>query len=116
MSVNSQLSPSKRPSTFILSAMCFGFAFLYVPILVLVAYSFNGSGLATVWGGFSTRWYSTLLDNEQIINAAILSLKIAATSATVATTLAVAAGATEPASCAAPGRVLVQHVTRLATS
>ncbi|MDG1166176.1 MAG: ABC transporter permease subunit [Porticoccaceae bacterium] len=92
MSVNSQLSPSKRPSTFILSVMCFGFAFLYVPILVLVAYSFNGSGLATVWGGFSTRWYSTLLDNEQIINAAILSLEIAATSATVATILGTLAG------------------------
>ena len=92
LGANSQLSPSKRPSTFILSVMCFGFAFLYVPILVLVAYSFNSSGLATVWGGFSTRWYSTLLDNEQIINAAILSLKIAATSATVATILGTLAG------------------------
>ena len=86
------MSSNRGPSTFILSVMCFGFAFLYVPILILMAYSFNGSSLATVWGGFSTRWCSALLDNEQIINAALLSLKIAATSATFATILGTLAG------------------------
>ena len=82
----------KGPSTFLISAMCFGFAFLYLPILVLVAYSFNSSALATVWGGFSTRWYSALLDNQQIIDAALLSLEIAAISATFATILGTLAG------------------------
>ena len=82
----------KGPSTFLISAMCFGFAFLYLPILVLVTYSFNSSALTTVWGGFSTRWYSALLDNQQIIDAALLSLEIAAISATFATILGTLAG------------------------
>lgn len=82
----------RGPSTFLISAMCFGFAFLYLPILVLVTYSFNSSALATVWGGFSTRWYSALLDNQQIIDAALLSLEIAAISATFATILGTLAG------------------------
>ena len=82
----------KGPSTFLISAMCFGFAFLYLPILVLGPYSFKSSALATVWGGFSTRWYSALLDNQQIIDAALLSLEIAAISATFATILGTLAG------------------------
>ena len=76
----------KKGSTFIVSALCFGFAFLYVPILILIVFSFNDSSLATVWGGFSTRWYSALLQNDQIIESALLSLRIAAVSATFATT------------------------------
>ena len=47
----------QKRSVFILSVLCFGFAFLYVPILIMMAYSFNASRLATVWGGFSTEWY-----------------------------------------------------------
>ena len=81
-----------KRSTLILSAMCFGFAFLYVPILVLIAFSFNSSSLATVWGGFSTRWYTALLQNDQIIESALLSLKIAAVSASFATLLGTLAG------------------------
>jgi len=79
-------------SRFVFSALCFGFAFLYLPILVLILFSFNDSSLATVWGGFSLRWYSALLNNEQIIDAALLSLKIAAVSATFATILGTMAG------------------------
>jgi putrescine transport system permease protein len=75
----------RRSSTFLYSALCFGYAFLYLPILVLMAYSFNSARLATVWGGFSTRWYSALLENSQILDAALLSLQIAVVSATVAT-------------------------------
>ena len=45
----------QRSSTFLYSVLSFGFAFLYVPIFVLMVYSFNDSRLATVWGGFSTR-------------------------------------------------------------
>ena len=82
-----------RPSSrFVLSAMCFGFAFLYVPILVLILYSFNQSAITSVWGGFSLRWYSALFNNDQVIEAALLSFKIAATSATFATILGTMAG------------------------
>jgi putrescine transport system permease protein len=82
----------KASSRFVLSAMCFGFAFLYVPILVLILYSFNESAITSVWGGFSLRWYSALFNNDQVIDAALLSFKIAATSATFATILGTMAG------------------------
>ena len=82
----------KASSRFVLSAMCFGFAFLYVPILVLILYSFNESAITSVWGGFSLRWYSALFNNDQVIEAALLSFKIAATSATFATILGTMAG------------------------
>lgn len=68
-------------------ALVLGFAFLYLPILALVAYSFNASRLVTVWGGFSTRWYVALLQNEQLLDAAWLSLRLAFVSATIATVL-----------------------------
>lgn len=68
-------------------ALVLGFAFLYLPILALVAYSFNASRLVTVWGGFSTRWYVALLQNEQLLDAAWLSLRLAFVSATLATVL-----------------------------
>lgn len=79
-------------SWFRLSALVFGFAFLYIPILSLVFYSFNKSRLVTVWGGFSTEWYGKLLDNDQILDAAWLSLRIAAINATGATILGTLAG------------------------
>lgn len=75
-----------------LSALVFGFAFLYVPILSLVVYSFNKSRLVTVWGGFSTEWYGKLFQNEQILQAAWLSLRIGAINATAATILGTCAG------------------------
>ena len=61
-----------------------GFIFLYAPILSLVVFSFNENKLVTVWSGFSTKWYGALLQNDQLIGAAILSLQIAAVSATLA--------------------------------
>ena len=69
------------------SLLAFGYAFLYVPVLLLVIYSFNASRLVTVWGGFSTRWYGELLNNEQILDAAWLSMRIAAVNATLAVIL-----------------------------
>tara|TARA_B100001027_G_scaffold38915_1_gene24494 strand:- start:431 stop:1207 length:777 start_codon:yes stop_codon:yes gene_type:complete len=72
--------------------MCFGFAFLYVPILILILFSFNNSAIMSVWGGFSLRWYEELFNNEQIIEASLLSLRIAAISATFATILGTMAG------------------------
>ena len=76
---------STRRSTFLLSALCFGYAFLYVPILLVILYSFNDSRLLSVWGGFSLRWYGQLLNNEAVIDAALLSVRIAFASATLAT-------------------------------
>lgn len=64
-----------------------GLAFLYVPIALLIAYSFNDSRLVTVWTGFSVRWYGELLENERILESAWLSLAIAAASATIALAL-----------------------------
>jgi putrescine transport system permease protein len=83
---------SGRQSRFVLSMMAFGYAFLYVPILSMMFFSFNNSRLATVWGGFSTRWYGALLKNDLIVDAALLSLQIAAVTATVATVLGTMAG------------------------
>jgi len=82
----------KKSSRFVFSSLCFGFAFLYIPILVLILYSFNQSAISSVWGGFSLRWYTALFNNDQIIESALLSLKIAATSATFATILGTMAG------------------------
>ncbi|MBL8271161.1 ABC transporter permease subunit [Steroidobacter sp.] len=82
----------KQSSTFRLSVLVFGFAFLYIPILSLIFYSFNKSRLVTVWGGFSTQWYGRLLENRQILDAAWLSLKIAAINATGAVILGTLAG------------------------
>jgi putrescine transport system permease protein len=68
-------------------AVALGFAFLYLPILSLVVFSFNDSRLVTVWGGFSTRWYGELLRDRQIMNAAWVSLQVAFASATLATVI-----------------------------
>jgi putrescine transport system permease protein len=68
-----------------------GFAFLYLPILVLVAMSFNDSRLVTVWGGFSTRWYAALLESTALRDAASTSLQAGALSATIATLLGIPA-------------------------
>lgn len=64
-----------------------GLSFLYVPMIILVIYSFNSSRLVTVWGGWSTQWYGELLQDQAIINAAILSLTIAFMVATAAVVL-----------------------------
>ncbi len=69
------------------SVLAFGYAFLYVPVILLVVYSFNASRLVTVWGGFSTKWYAALLENQQLLDAAWLSVRIAAVNATVAVVL-----------------------------
>ena len=66
----------ERASPLLISILCIGIAVLYLPILVLIAYSFNASALVSVWGGFSTAWYVQLLHNGQILDAAWLSLEI----------------------------------------
>ena len=74
------------------TALILGFAFLYIPVALLVIYSFNDSRLVTVWGGFSTRWYGALFRNAQLMDAARVSLGVAVTAATLAAVLGTMAG------------------------
>lgn len=69
------------------TSLTLGFAFLYLPILILVVYSFNESRLVTVWAGFSTKWYGEVLRNEAFLDAAWVTLRVALVSATLATIL-----------------------------
>ncbi|MBN9598115.1 MAG: ABC transporter permease subunit [Afipia sp.] len=79
--------PLTRPSSFNIVSLVLGLAFLYLPIVILVIYSFNASRLVTVWGGWSLRWYRELLDNEAMLSAAWMSLRVGVMSATLATLL-----------------------------
>ncbi|WP_349367544.1 ABC transporter permease subunit [Salinarimonas sp.] len=76
-----------RLSPFNVVSLTLGFAFLYIPILILIVYSFNASRLVTVWGGFSTQWYFALLENEPLLDAAWVTLRVAFVTAIVATVL-----------------------------
>ena len=66
-----------------------GFGILYVPVIVMIIYSFNSSRLVSVWAGFSTKWYGALLQNEQILEALGKSLWVAVSAATISTVLGV---------------------------
>lgn len=84
---------SQHKLSWFLKLMLFiGLAFLYIPLFVLVIYSFNESKLVTVWGGFSTKWYGQLLQNSTILEAAWLSLRIALVSSFAAVVLGTLAG------------------------
>ncbi len=80
-----------RLSWFNTVSLTLGFAFLYIPMLILIIYSFNESKLVTVWAGFSTKWYGELFQNEQILDAAWVTLRVAVLSSTIATILGTAA-------------------------
>ena len=82
----------QKRSTFLFSVLCLGMAFLYIPIILLIVYSFNYSKLVPVWGGFSFRWYGVLFQSEDVWNALLLSLKVAVMNATFATLLGTLAG------------------------
>ena len=79
-------------SRFRFSVLCFGMAFLYGPMVLLIIYSFNGSSLVVVWGGWSIRWYKELFQSEEVWAALMLSLKIALMNATFATLLGTLGG------------------------
>jgi putrescine transport system permease protein len=83
---------SNRLSWFVIFWLIAVFAFLYAPIISVVIYSFNASKLVTVWAGWSFKWYGELARDRQIIDAAILSVEIAAISSTLATILGTIAG------------------------
>lgn len=82
------------PSAFNRVSVGLGLAFLYAPIVLLVAYSFNASRLVTVWGGFSTRWYAALLADDQMLDAIWVTLRVGLISATLATILGTLAAVT----------------------
>jgi putrescine transport system permease protein len=77
----------RRISSFNAAALLVGFAFLYLPIVILVIYSFNASRLVTVWGGWSLRWYGEFFNDRAMIEAAWMSFRVAAASASIATLL-----------------------------
>ncbi len=81
----------RGPSAFNVAAIVAGLVFLYLPIVLLILYSFNASSLVTVWGGFSTRWYAALAKDQQMLDAAWTTLRVGAISATLATVLGVLA-------------------------
>ncbi len=85
----STMKPSKPLSYAVLG---FGYSFLYLPILLLIVYSFNESKLVTVWSGFSTKWYWALLEDDELITAALLSIKIALMTATASVVVGTWAG------------------------
>lgn len=77
----------RRFSWFNVTSLTLGFAFLYLPMVILVIYSFNASKLVTVWAGFSTKWYGELLQNDAFLDAAWVTVKVAVMSSTFATVL-----------------------------
>ncbi len=77
----------RKVSAFNLVAIVVGVAFLYLPIVVLVIYSFNASRLVAVWGGWSTHWYAALIDDAPLIDSAFISIRLALVSASAATLL-----------------------------
>ncbi|MBD3677084.1 MAG: ABC transporter permease subunit [Rhodobacteraceae bacterium] len=77
----------RRMTWFNATSLTLGFAFLYLPILLLVIYSFNSSKLVTVWAGFSTKWYGELFQNEAFLDAAWVTLQVGVLSSTLATIL-----------------------------
>src|ERR1700743_559943 len=80
-------SHPNKISRFNIVSLALGLAFLYLPIAILVIYSFNGSRLVTVWGGWSLRWYTEFFNDRAMIDAAWMSLRVGASSATIATLL-----------------------------
>src|ERR1700744_3086140 len=97
----------RRFSPLLFAVLSFGIAVLYLPILVLIAFSFNASPLVNVWGGFSTAWYGQLLHNRQLLEAALLSLEVALAASTGAIVLGTLAAIALVRFARFPGRLLL---------
>ncbi|HZO23118.1 MAG TPA: ABC transporter permease subunit [Steroidobacteraceae bacterium] len=97
----------RRFSPVLFCALSFGIAVLYIPILVLIAYSFNASPLVSLWGGFTTEWYTKLIHNRQVLEAALLSLEVAVCASTVAVMLGTLAAISLVRFTRFPGRLLL---------
>ena len=78
---------SRTWTRFNIVSVVLGYAFLYIPILLLIIYSFNESKLVTVWAGISTKWYAEAFNNRSLMDAAWVTFRVAIISATVATIL-----------------------------
>ncbi|MBR0556934.1 ABC transporter permease [Ciceribacter sp. L1K23] len=96
------MKPGKFDATF----LTIGFAFLYIPIVILVIYSFNESKLVTVWGGFSLKWYASLWSNQGLMDAAWITAQVGLLSATLGTVLGTMAALTLVRYGRFPGRML----------
>ena len=96
----------RRVSWFNATSLTFGFVFLYLPMLILIIYSFNDSKLVTVWAGFSTRWYGEVFRNEAFLDAAWVTLRVALVSSTMATVLGTMAAHVLVRAGRFPGRTL----------
>jgi putrescine transport system permease protein len=94
-------------SAFRFTALCIGIAVLYLPILVLIGYSFNASPLVNVWGGFSTVWYAQLLHHRNLLDAALLSLEVAFAASSAAVVLGTLAAIALVRFARFPGRFLL---------
>ncbi|MEB8388839.1 ABC transporter permease [Rhodobacteraceae bacterium KMM 6894] len=77
----------RRMTWFNVTSLTLGFAFLYIPMVILIIFSFNESKLVTVWAGFSTKWYGELMRNEAFLDAAWVTIKVAVISSSIATVL-----------------------------
>src|SRR5579871_1203361 len=97
----------QRYSPLLVVVLCVGIAILYVPMLVLIAYSFNASSLVNVWGGFSTAWYVQLLHNRQVLEAALLSVEVGVAASTGAVILGTLASIALVRFARFPGRLLL---------
>lgn len=93
-------------SGFNIASLIVGFLFLYLPIVILVIFSFNESKLVTVWGGFSTKWYVALMSNQSMLEAAWVTFRVALMAATVATILGTLAAIALVRYVQFPGRIL----------
>jgi putrescine transport system permease protein len=96
-----------RNSPLLLAILFVGIAILYIPILVLITYSFNASPLVNVWGGFSTAWYGQLLHNRQVLEAALLSVEVGFVASTGAVIMGTLAAIALIRFSAFPGRLLL---------
>ncbi|UWQ15218.1 ABC transporter permease [Aliiroseovarius sp. M344] len=96
----------RRLSWFNAVSLTLGFAFLYIPMLILITYSFNAGKLVTVWAGFSTKWYGELFRNEAFLDAAWVTLKVAVMSSSIATVLGTMAAYVMVRAGRFPGRTI----------
>ncbi len=96
----------RRMSWFNATSLTLGFVFLYLPMLILVIFSFNASKLVTIWAGFSTKWYGELMRNEAFLDAAWVTAKVAVASSTLATVLGTMAALVLVRAGRFPGRTL----------
>lgn len=96
----------RRLSWFNVTSLVLGLAFLYIPMLILIGFSFNAGKLVTVWSGFSTKWYGELFQNEAFLDAAWVTLKVAVISSSIATILGTMAAIVMVRAGRFPGRTL----------